>query len=86
MKEKNGKACTTFIAGRKVTTDGSRIFGRTDDSHGLAVKTMVSVPPLDRKGPWTYVDGDNQLRVELPGKSCGFICAPSAKPAPGAPS
>ena len=86
MKGKNGKACTTFIAGRKVTTDGSRIFGRTDDSHGLAVKTMVSVPPLDRKGPWTYVDGDNQLRVELPGKSCGFICAPSAKPAPGAPS
>jgi hypothetical protein len=27
-------ACTTFIAGRAVTTDGSRIIGRTDDSDG----------------------------------------------------
>jgi len=45
MKEKNGKACTPLLQDVKLQQMASRIFGRTDDSHGLNVKTMVSVPP-----------------------------------------
>ena len=31
------EACTTLIVGREASADGSRIMGRTSDSHGLEV-------------------------------------------------
>ena len=42
------QACTTFIAGRQVTTDGSRIFGRTADSTDLDVTRIVRKPAVNR--------------------------------------
>jgi dipeptidase len=76
-------ACTTFIAGRGVTTDGSRIIGRTHDYHDLRVTTVAATPAVNRKTPWTYVDGDNQFTVQLPAKSCAYIALPLSKPDPG---
>ena len=79
-------ACTTFIAGRGATVDGSRIIGRTVDSPGLEVMTIASTPAVSRSGPWTFVDGDNKLTVQLPAKSCAYLATPESKPAPGKPT
>lgn len=80
------QACTTFIAGRNVTTDGSRIVGRTEDSHDLDVKTITTIPAVTRVKAETYVDGDNQLTVPLPAKGCRYMAVPASKPETGKPA
>ena len=62
LLEETGRSCTTFIAGRQVTVDGSRIFGRTDDSHGLVAAIMAPVPAAPGShGCWCGPSGTPEL-------------------------
>jgi hypothetical protein len=62
------QACTTFIAGRQVTTDGSRIIGRTSDSTDLDVNRIVRKPAVNHPAPWTYTTAETKCSVQLPAK------------------
>lgn len=71
------QACTTFIAGRQVTTDGSRIFGRTADSTDLDVTRIVRKPAVNRPAPWTYTTAETKCSVQLPAKGVSYLALPS---------
>ena len=76
-------ACTTFIAGRAVTTDGSRIFGRSNDSDGLDVIKIVRRPAFNKQGPWTFTSTETNFTAQLPARGYGYLALPSAGLKPG---
>ena len=77
------EACTTFIAGRKVTVDGSRIVGRTSDSDGLDVIKIERIPAVKHSGPWIFTNTKNKFKAEMPASGCSYLAVPSANMAPG---
>ena len=76
-------ACTTFIAGRAVTTDGSRIFGRSNDSDGLDVIKIVRRPAFNKQGPWTFTSAETNFTAQLPARGYSYLALPSAGLKPG---
>jgi dipeptidase len=83
LLEETGRSCTTFIAGRQVTADGSRIFGRTDDSHGLVAAIMVPVSAVHRAAPWVLTDAKTGFKGEMPAEGCSYLSVPKADNKPG---
>lgn len=71
-------ACTTILVGKDASTTGEAFFGRTVDVHGLGQVTLVSVPAKTRPAPWTYVDDNTGLAVELPARSCQYVMTPQS--------
>ena len=77
------EACTTFIAGHKVTADGSRIVGRTDDSEDLDVTVIKRIPAVKHSGAWTFTNTKTKFKGEMPASGCSYLAVPSANVAPG---
>lgn len=62
-------ACTGFAAGKGVTTDGSLIFGRTEDIGSAYNKNFKVNPAVDGEGAITLTDPYNGFTMPLPKKS-----------------
>lgn len=72
-------ACTTVIVGRDASADGSRIFGRTEDNHGLAVKKLEFMPLISGEANIPFTDVYTGLNLSLPGTGVGYLCIPEAQ-------
>ena len=72
-------ACTTIIVGRGASADGSRIFGRTEDNHGLAVKKLEFMPAFTGEADITFTDAYTGLTLSLPGTGVAYLCIPEAQ-------
>lgn len=59
-------ACTGFAAGKKVTEDGSLIFGRTEDIGGAYNKVFNVNPATTGEGTVTLTDPYNGYTIDLP--------------------
>ncbi len=70
--------CTTFLAGKGATNDGSTMIARTDDGH-FDVKKMVVVK--NQKKKYTSVIG--HLTIELPDNPMTYTACPSVDPSNG---
>ena len=66
--------CTTILAGKKATHDGSTIIARNDDG-GFTTKKIVVVPP--DKQPRTYRTVISHRTVELPDDPLRYTSAPN---------
>ena len=57
-----GSACTTFIAGKGVTADGSIIFAKTEDDTGVHKDFLWYIPPLEHpEGTMIKLVGGNSI-------------------------
>lgn len=72
-------ACTTVIVGRDASADGSRIFGRTEDNHGLAVKKLEYISAISGEADIPFTDVYTGLNLSLPGTGVGYLCIPEAQ-------
>lgn len=72
-------ACTTIIVGRGASADGSRIFGRTEDNHGLAVKKLEFMPAFSGEADIPFTDAYTGLTLSLPGTGVAYLCIPEAQ-------
>ena len=59
-------ACTTFLAGKDATTDGSRIVGRTVDGRRIQSVKIEHRDGKNDPGTWHYVDEYTGLEIDLP--------------------
>lgn len=66
--------CTTFLAGKLATNDGSTLISRTDDGR-FDVKKMIVVNPKDQ--PRKYVSKIGHLTIELPDNPLRYTSCPS---------
>ena len=66
--------CTTILAGKNATHDGSTIIARNDDG-GFTTKRIVVVPP--EKQPRSYKTVISHLTVELPDDPLRYTSAPN---------
>ncbi|MBQ7152612.1 MAG: C69 family dipeptidase, partial [Clostridia bacterium] len=72
--------CTTFLAGKKATIDGSTLISRTDDGYFDVKKTVVVLP---KDQPRTYKSKISHVRVELPDDPMRYTASPSVDPHDG---
>lgn len=72
-------ACTTMIVGREASVDGSRMIGRTEDNHGLAVKKLEFVPEKTGEEDKYFMDVFTGLTLQLPGTGVGYLCIPATE-------
>jgi len=49
LTPRTGSTCTTFIAGKGVTTDGSIIFAKTEDDYGVHTDFLWYIPPMEHE-------------------------------------
>ena len=68
-------SCTTILAGKKATYDGSTMIARNEDYH-YTVKKMVIVNPKDQ--PTKYKTHISHLEIELPKKALRYSACPNA--------
>ncbi len=73
-------SCTTILAGKKATNDGSTMIARTDDGF-FDVKKIIVFQPKDIKK--TYKSVISHLEIELPGDPLRFTACPSVDPQKG---
>ena len=73
-------ACTTILAGRKATNDGSTLISRTDDGH-YDVKKLIVVNPKDQ--PSRYKTVISHLTIDLPENPMRYTSCPSVDPMHG---
>ena len=67
-------ACTTIIVGKKASADGSIIFGRTADTHGLS-PVRFEYREAREDGAF-FTDPSNGFSCPLPGNACGYLTMP----------
>ncbi len=67
-------ACTTIIVGKKASADGSIIFGRTADTHGLSPVRFEYREA--REDAAFFTDPSNGFSCPLPGNACGYLTMP----------
>ena len=70
--------CTTILAGRKATYDGSTLIARNDDSGagGFTPKKFTVVLPDEQ--PRVYESVLSHVRIPLPDDPMRYICVPNA--------
>ncbi len=66
--------CTTILAGRLATNDGSTLIARNDDG-GFEAKRLIVVQPAQQKK--TYKTVISHLKVELPDEPLRYTAAPN---------
>ena len=66
--------CTTILAGRLATNDGSTLIARNDDG-AFEAKRLIVVQPAQQKK--TYKTVISHLKVELPGEPLRYTAAPN---------
>jgi dipeptidase len=66
--------CTTVLAGRKATNDGSTMIARTDDGF-FDVKKLITVDP--KKQPKKYKSVLSHVEVELPDNPMRYTASPN---------
>ena len=66
--------CTTILAGKKATNDGSTMIARTEDG-GFDVKNFIVINPKDQKKKYKCVI--SHLEIELPDDPLGYTCTPN---------
>ena len=67
-------SCTTVLAGKKATNDGSTMIARTDDGH-FDIKKFIVVQPKDQKKK--YKSKISRLEIELPDNPMRYTACPS---------
>lgn len=67
-------SCTTILAGRKATNDGSTMISRTDDGFFDEKKIIVVQP---HKQPKVYKTVNSYLSIELPANPLRYTSSPS---------
>ena len=68
-------SCTTVLAGKKATYDGSTMIARNEDSF-FEVKKMIVVKPSDQ--PRKYKSKISKLEIELPDNPLRYTACPNA--------
>lgn len=63
--------CTTIIAGRKMTADGSMIVARSEDWNAMFAKNW-EIYPDRHPGPKEFIAQDSSFRCVLPEKALGY--------------
>lgn len=72
--------CTTILAGRNVTADGSTLIARSED-YIFSPKKLITVLPEEQ--PRTYKTVTSHLEMELPEDPMAYTATPSVDPARG---
>lgn len=76
-------ACTGFIIGKDLTTDGSIIYGRTEDLEPNHNKNFVVRPAKDNKAGELWKDQANGFEYPLPEHSYRYTAVPDVTPKDG---
>ena len=76
-------ACTGFIIGKDLTTDGSIIYGRTEDLEPNHNKNFVVRPAKDNKARDLWKDQANGFEYPLPEHSYRYTAVPDVTPKDG---
>lgn len=69
-------ACTSFLAGRLATTDGSTLIGRNEDSQAAWPKHFVVHPHHEYSEPQIFKSTDNGFTLNLPKISAKYTATP----------
>ena len=72
--------CTTVLAGRKATNDGSTMISRTDDGH-YDVKKLIVISPKDQ--PAHYRSIISHVEIDLPDHPMRYTSCPNVDPKHG---
>lgn len=73
-------ACTGFIIGKDLTTDGSTLYGRTEDLEPNHNKTFVVRQAKDNKDGDIWKDKSNGFEYPLPSHSYKYTAVPDVTP------
>lgn len=76
-------ACTGFIIGKDLTTDGSTLYGRTEDLEPNHNKNFVVRERKYNKAGDTFVDETNGFSFDLPAVSYKYTAVPDVTPEQG---
>lgn len=76
----SAEACTGFIIGKNLTTDGSTLFGRTEDLEPNHNKTFIVRPAKDNKAGDKWKDQVNGFEYPLPEHSFKYTAVPDVTP------
>lgn len=77
------EACTGFIIGKNLTSDGSTIFGRTEDLEPNHNKNFVVRERKNNKSGSTFTDEANGFTFTLPEVSYKYTAVPDVTPEQG---
>lgn len=77
------QACTGFIIGKDLTTDGSTLYGRTEDLEPNHNKNFVVRERKTNAKGAAFVDATNGFRYELPEVSYKYTAVPDVTPDQG---
>lgn len=72
--------CTTLLAGKRATNDGSTMIARNDDGQ-FDVKKLIVVEPKDQPKKYKSVIG--HLEIELPDNPLRYTACPNVEPSEG---
>ncbi|KHD44685.1 C69 family dipeptidase [Streptococcus hongkongensis] len=76
-------ACTGFIIGKDLTTDGSTLYGRTEDLEPNHNKTFIVREAKDNKAGAKWKDQANGFEYPLPSHSFKYTAVPDVTPKDG---
>ncbi|WP_341778557.1 C69 family dipeptidase [Levilactobacillus sp. HBUAS70063] len=84
MTRQTHQACTSFLAGKHATIDGSPLIARNEDN-GVAIwpKKAVVHPAVDHDSPVTFVSKNNQFTTPLPAHADHYTAVPDSDPSAG---
>lgn len=77
MKKRVQGSCTTILAGKNATIDGSTIISRNDDGHeALDPQQFMVIKPEDQ--PKNYQAVISGVKIELPDNPLRYTCTPNS--------
>ncbi len=69
-------ACTTILVGKEASSDGSRILGRTVDTHEMHGCEVIVNPAINESGTYMFEDPYSGWKSELPAKRYRYVVTP----------
>ncbi|CAM3223784.1 C69 family dipeptidase [Sporolactobacillus spathodeae] len=79
MKKNSHASCTSFLAGKKATLDGSTMIGRNEDNYVVLAPQRFAVHPhLERDHEETYHSHLNGFTIDLPKVRFRYTSTPDA--------
>lgn len=79
----SAEACTGFIIGKNLTSDGSTLYGRTEDLEPNHNKTFIVRPAKDNASGEKWKDQANGFEYPLPNHSFKYTAVPDVTPKDG---